>query len=80
MSGLCGQLEMHGGITYYAKHGHTEGHRTVEVGCDYQHYGDETSATCRDENTLVRDAMQTVDHMLDVLQLYTKQNAPSPSN
>jgi hypothetical protein len=33
-------LEFHGGVTYYAKHGHTEGFRTVEIGCDYNHLWD----------------------------------------
>lgn len=34
------ELELHGGITYYAKHGHTVGTRRVEIGCDYGHYGE----------------------------------------
>ena len=41
MEGIVGSIKMHGGLTYYKKHGHTEGHRCVEVGCDYQHYCDE---------------------------------------
>jgi len=36
-----GQIDLHGGITFYDKHGYTDGFRTVEVGCDYQHYTDE---------------------------------------
>lgn len=34
------RLDLHGGITYYAKHGHIENFRTVEVGCDYAHLWD----------------------------------------
>lgn len=33
-------LELHGGCTYYAKDGHSVGHRSVEIGCDYGHYGE----------------------------------------
>lgn len=33
-------LEVHGEITWYKKQGYTEGFRSVEVGCDYQHYHD----------------------------------------
>lgn len=33
-------LEFHGGITFYAKHGHTDGFRCVEIGCDYNHLWD----------------------------------------
>lgn len=33
--------EWHCGITYYAKHGQLEGHRSVELGCDYSHLYDQ---------------------------------------
>jgi hypothetical protein len=35
-------VDFHGGITYYAKRGHTEGHRCVIIGCDYNHLGDDS--------------------------------------
>ena len=34
------EVDWHGGITYYAKHGQLEGHRSVELGCDYSHLYD----------------------------------------
>lgn len=34
-------IDMHCGMTYYAQHGQVEGHRSVQIGCDYQHYWDE---------------------------------------
>lgn len=34
------QIEMHGGITWYEKHGYTPGFRSVEIGCDFQHADD----------------------------------------
>ncbi len=36
-----GAIEMHGGITYYRKHGEVEGHRCVQIGCDYNHLWDQ---------------------------------------
>lgn len=33
--------EFHGGITYYSKHGTMEGHRCVQIGCDFNHLWDE---------------------------------------
>lgn len=30
----------HGGVTFYDKQGHTEGHRCVQVGCDFSHLWD----------------------------------------
>jgi hypothetical protein len=55
---LCG-VEMHGGITYYAKHGHSVGHRCVEIGCDYNHlHDDEQHWSAQD---LFFDACATID-------------------
>ena len=52
-------VEMHGGITFYAKHGHTVGHRCVEIGCDYNHlYDDQRDWTIQD---LFFDACATID-------------------
>lgn len=36
-------IDLHCGITFYTKHGHTVGHRCVQLGCDYQHYWDENT-------------------------------------
>lgn len=33
---IFSEIELHGGITWYNKLGHSVGHRCVEVGCDYQ--------------------------------------------
>lgn len=33
-------MDLHGGCTFYQKLGHTEGHRVVKVGCDYNHLWD----------------------------------------
>ncbi len=58
-----GSVDMHGGITYYQKHGHTEGYRCVEIGCDYQHLHDDGQEY--DERDVLRDAMQTIDDLYD---------------
>ena len=38
---LINNLDWHCGCTYYSKHGHDGNTRTVQIGCDYQHYWDE---------------------------------------
>lgn len=60
---ILGSVEMHGGITFYSKHGHTPGHRCVEIGCDYQHLWDE--GKYYDENDLLADAMTTIDDLFN---------------
>lgn len=37
---ITGDMEFHGGCTFYQKHGHTDGYRYVEMGCDYAHLWD----------------------------------------
>lgn len=59
MNGLTAQVDFHGGITYYAKHGDTKGYRCAELGCDYQHYYD--TGHTYDENDLARDAARAID-------------------
>ena len=54
-------VKMHCGITYYSKHGHTEGCRCVEIGCDYQHLYDDGQSY--DENDVLRDAVETIDDL-----------------
>lgn len=66
-----GDVEMHGGITYYAKHGHTEGHRCVEIGCDYQHLWDDGKSY--DEEDVLRDVEHTIDHLYERGLLRTTQ-------
>jgi len=52
-------IDFHGGITYYRKSGYSRGHRSVEVGCDYQHlYDGYCSYSFTD---LVKDAERAVD-------------------
>lgn len=59
MSGLVGSIKLHGGITFYDKHGYRVGARIVEVGCDYQHYAD--SGMHYNENILYHDACESID-------------------
>lgn len=64
MSGRTGQVEMHGGITWYEKNGYTEGHRSVELGCDYQHFWDQGKEY--DENDVLRDVEKAIDSCYDL--------------
>lgn len=67
MSGATGELDMHGGITYYAKNGYSKGHRSVELGCDYNHYWDEGRAYTI-EAVLV-DAKASAEQAIEIYQL-----------
>jgi len=59
-------LDFHGGCTYYAKHGHTDGHRSVEIGCDYNHLWDMEQGF-EDFDKVLSDAQNSVDKLLDIL-------------
>lgn len=70
-------IDLHGGITFYQKHGHTEGFRTVEIGCDYQHHWDRDReagypATLK---SVVADAEASIDSCIKVLQLAVPSTA-----
>lgn len=58
-------IEMHGGITYYAKHGHTPGHRRVEVGCDYSHLWDHERGGGYTHDSVAGDAVAAIDALYD---------------
>lgn len=65
----CGYLTdipLHGGLTYYAKHGHTIGHRSVKVGCDWNHLWDMESCFADIEEVKL-DLTTAIDHWLDVI-------------
>lgn len=53
--------KMHGGLTYYAKHGHSPGHRCVELGCDYQHLWDDGQRYS--EDSVMVDTVETIDQL-----------------
>lgn len=57
-------VDWHGGATYYAKHGHTEGYRCVEVGCDYAHLWDYE----RERGYTLSEVLTDVQHTIDELQ------------
>lgn len=52
-------IEIHGGITWYEKHGYVEGHRCVEIGCDYSHVFDDGQHY--DWDSILNDVMETID-------------------
>lgn len=61
---LC-NIEMHGGITYYAKHNYLEGYRCVEIGCDYNHLWDQERGYQPDIEEVLNDACNTVDWLYE---------------
>lgn len=60
---ISGDMDFHGGCTYYAKHGHAKGFRSVEFGCDYQHYCDEGKDY--NEDYLLHDACHSIDRCFE---------------
>lgn len=66
-----GNVQMHGGITYYAKHGYSVGHRCVQIGCDFSHLYDE-GMTYRVEG-VYQEAMDTARECIE--RFYVKQEA-----
>jgi hypothetical protein len=56
-------IDMHGGITFYAKHGHSEGHRCVEVGCDYSHLWDHERGGGYCVEDIFYDVRRTIDQL-----------------
>jgi len=58
----------HGGPTYYAKHGEVEGHRVVEMGCDYNHLWDYERGEPYELNDIVVDVQQTIDNLQPLLK------------
>lgn len=61
-----GQVNFHGGITFYAKHGEVEGHRVVEVGCDYNHYWDQERGYSASLEEVTQDCLATIDHLFEL--------------
>jgi hypothetical protein len=52
-------MDLHGGCTFYQKLGHTAGHRTIKVGCDYNHLWDMESLP--EFYTVVSDAKRSAE-------------------
>lgn len=69
------QIEMHGGITYYEKHGHVEGFRAITIGCDYAHLHD-TRQEYRYEDVLA-DAVRTIDSIYELGLIAVPAEAPA---
>ena len=59
-------IHFHGGITYYAKHGHTEGFRCVEIGCDYNHLWYQERGYGYDLETILFDVKETIDSAYEI--------------
>lgn len=58
------EVDFHHGITYYAKHGHTEGFRYVELGCDYNHLWDH-EASPKNLGDILRDVENCIDSIYE---------------
>jgi len=63
-------FDFHGGITYYSKHGHTEGFRSVQIGCDFNHLWDENKVYILQD--IQREAMRSMELLINYLKACEK--------
>lgn len=70
-SELLNSIDMHGGITAYEKIGHSEGHRTVKIGCDYAHLYDREHGDY-DINQIISDAVNSAEQAIEKLAMAKK--------
>lgn len=56
---ICQDINWHGEVTWYEKLGHDKGHRTVKLGCDYQHFLDSENGYNTTIEQVVSDAKVT---------------------
>lgn len=59
---VFGEVEMHGGITYYEKHGELV-NRYVEIGCDFAHLYDDEAGW--DLESVVADMQVAIDSLYE---------------
>lgn len=62
MSSVFYDLDWHGGVTWYSKHG-VDNPRVIQIGCDYSHLWDEGMGY--NEEGVERDAKNTIDMLLE---------------
>ena len=66
--------DLHGGITFYSKHGHSAGYRSIEIGCDYQHLYDNQKSWTLD--LVEADARRSCDLVAEFLGIGKEKAAP----
>lgn len=70
-----GGVPFHGGVTYYAKHGHSEGKRSVQIGCDYGHLWDSERDFSYSLEDIQRDALRAARALINSLTFKEKKEA-----
>lgn len=58
--------DWHGGITYYMKHGQVNGHRSVELGCDFNHFHDMKRGYDYTLDEVVAEAKRTAERLASI--------------
>lgn len=58
---LLADCEWHGGATYYDKHGHSAGHRAIQIGCDFSHLWDAEQGFEYALDDIVQEANRTAE-------------------
>lgn len=58
-------VDWHGGVTFYAKHGHYEGRRSIQFGCDFSHLWDREREYTLDD--VLSEAIETCNQIHRIL-------------
>lgn len=72
-SKLLNEIEFHGGLTFYAKHGEKTEEadvRVIEVGCDFAHLGDEKGYT---QEQILEEVKKAIDSFYRLVPDYSKE-------
>lgn len=56
------QVDWHGGVTFYRKHGETVGCRSIELGCDYAHCFDQGKTYALED--VLADVKHTINQLI----------------
>lgn len=63
------RLDWHGGVTFYEKRGHTNGHRTVKFGCDFNHLWDDGQH--HTEHSVLTECLATIDQIVEYITAHS---------
>lgn len=63
------KVDWHGGVTFYAKHGELPGHRSIELGCDFNHLFDYEAGLSYNLETVAIKALKTLNQIANLYNL-----------
>ncbi len=64
-----GVVDMHGGMTYYARMGYPVGFRAIKIGCDYNHYQDFEKVGEYTVDEVAADCIASIEHCIKIFEI-----------